>query len=138
MPAAFGFQSGSRCGLGETFWIPWRRSQRYACSMSLTTIATCWNQRSLLRASASAGRPRDARYSVSSRRSSPSRSVTIRARAPKIPCRRRSEEHTSELQSRLHLVCRLLLEKKKTKRLSPAEVEQVQAGSGEQLDEEMC
>src|SRR2546429_7219472 len=28
--------------------------------------------------------------------------------------RERSEEHTSELQSRLHLVCRLLLEKKKT------------------------
>src|SRR3989449_3219360 len=28
----------------------------------------------------------------------------------------RSEEHTSELQSRLHLVCRLLLEKKKQKR----------------------
>src|SRR2546422_7761258 len=36
-----------------------------------------------------------------------------------VPARRlshrkkRSEEHTSELQSRLHLVCRLLLEKKK-------------------------
>src|SRR2546422_1436184 len=29
--------------------------------------------------------------------------------------RGRSEEHTSELQSRLHLVCRLLLEKKKRK-----------------------
>src|SRR2546422_6837025 len=28
-------------------------------------------------------------------------------------CHERSEEHTSELQSRLHLVCRLLLEKKK-------------------------
>src|SRR2546429_3589485 len=28
-------------------------------------------------------------------------------------CKIRSEEHTSELQSRLHLVCRLLLEKKK-------------------------
>src|SRR5687768_18167495 len=28
----------------------------------------------------------------------------------------RSEEHTSELQSRLHLVCRLLLEKKKKQR----------------------
>src|SRR5690554_7251784 len=28
----------------------------------------------------------------------------------------RSEEHTSELQSRPHLVCRLLLEKKKTKK----------------------
>src|SRR2546422_8570869 len=30
--------------------------------------------------------------------------------------RERSEEHTSELQSRLHLVCRLLLEKKKKTR----------------------
>src|SRR2546422_7595292 len=30
--------------------------------------------------------------------------------------KRRSEEHTSELQSRLHLVCRLLLEKKKKKK----------------------
>src|SRR2546429_3151941 len=32
----------------------------------------------------------------------------------------RSEEHTSELQSRLHLVCRLLLEKKKTKLITPS------------------
>src|SRR2546422_4001026 len=31
----------------------------------------------------------------------------------------RSEEHTSELQSRLHLVCRLLLEKKKQKLRMP-------------------
>src|SRR2546428_6288024 len=30
-----------------------------------------------------------------------------------VPDRRRSEEHTSELQSRSDLVCRLLLEKKK-------------------------
>src|SRR5687768_17773021 len=30
----------------------------------------------------------------------------------------RSEEHTSELQSRLHLVCRLLLEKKKMLKVS--------------------
>src|SRR2546422_7232351 len=30
-----------------------------------------------------------------------------------VPAKPRSEEHTSELQSRLHLVCRLLLEKKK-------------------------
>src|SRR2546422_6923443 len=30
-----------------------------------------------------------------------------------VPLSPRSEEHTSELQSRLHLVCRLLLEKKK-------------------------
>src|SRR2546422_2468906 len=39
----------------------------------------------------------------------PSRSFIQRCRV----LRRRSEEHTSELQSRLHLVCRLLLEKKK-------------------------
>src|SRR2546429_8797903 len=32
-----------------------------------------------------------------------------------VRCILRSEEHTSELQSRLHLVCRLLLEKKKKK-----------------------
>src|SRR5690625_6727898 len=33
----------------------------------------------------------------------------------------RSEEHTSELQSRGHLVCRLLLEKKKKKNITPTE-----------------
>src|SRR3712207_8105394 len=33
--------------------------------------------------------------------------------SPATPGRRRSEEHTSELQSRQYLVCRLLLEKKK-------------------------
>src|SRR2546422_4804422 len=39
-------------------------------------------------------------------------------RQPEGPrTRRRSEEHTSELQSRLHLVCRLLLEKKKNAQL---------------------
>src|SRR2546422_5268973 len=32
----------------------------------------------------------------------------------------RSEEHTSELQSRLHLVCRLLLEKKKKTQMNTA------------------
>src|SRR6266550_5713128 len=36
-------------------------------------------------------------------------------RPPTASPRARSEEHTSELQSRLHLVCRLLLEKKKKK-----------------------
>src|SRR5690606_41817549 len=39
--------------------------------------------------------------------------AAIRAR-----CRIRSEEHTSELQSRENLVCRLLLEKKKGRRLA--------------------
>src|SRR2546429_1373676 len=36
------------------------------------------------------------------------------ARASGVRTFPRSEEHTSELQSRLHLVCRLLLEKKNT------------------------
>src|SRR2546422_1727303 len=36
-----------------------------------------------------------------------------------FPVTSRSEEHTSELQSRLHLVCRLLLEKKKNRRAAP-------------------
>src|SRR6266508_5435813 len=36
-----------------------------------------------------------------------------RRRRHRLPHRGRSEEHTSELQSRGHLVCRLLLEKKK-------------------------
>src|SRR2546422_6748798 len=35
----------------------------------------------------------------------------------------RSEEHTSELQSRLHLVCRLLLEKKKVATAQPRGME---------------
>src|SRR5216684_8339869 len=37
---------------------------------------------------------------------------------PRSAWQARSEEHTSELQSRLHLVCRLLLEKKKKKIIS--------------------
>src|SRR5258708_27271356 len=36
---------------------------------------------------------------------------------PRVPHDPRSEEHTSELQSNLNLVCRLLLEKKKHKKL---------------------
>src|SRR5438874_7541877 len=41
-----------------------------------------------------------------------------------IRCAQRSEEHTSELQSRRDLVCRLLLEKKKkTRRMSELRIE---------------
>src|SRR2546422_4864018 len=39
--------------------------------------------------------------------------MSTAAPLPPAPATIRSEEHTSELQSRLHLVCRLLLEKKK-------------------------
>src|SRR5690348_18010128 len=44
----------------------------------------------------------------------------------------RSEEHTSELQSPVHLVCRLLLEKKKAERPAPAAA----AAAGAQADGE--
>src|SRR2546422_7710061 len=50
-----------------------------------------------------------------SRRSKPSSRTALMGEQPN-PWR--SEEHTSELQSRLHLVCRLLLEKKKTKKIT--------------------
>src|SRR5690554_7270951 len=44
------------------------------------------------------------------------RSTDFQTRSyPPNLCLHRSEEHTSELQSRPHLVCRLLLEKKKKK-----------------------
>src|SRR2546422_8216299 len=45
-------------------------------------------------------------------------SFTLRSLRGNAVLRWRSEEHTSELQSRLHLVCRLLLEKKKTTRVA--------------------
>src|SRR5687768_18205255 len=42
--------------------------------------------------------------------------IRIELMAHRFSVESRSEEHTSELQSRLHLVCRLLLEKKKKKK----------------------
>src|SRR5216684_6977606 len=53
----------------------------------------------------------------SSRRASRAPTAAWSRRRPSRP--RRSEEHTSELQSRLHLVCRLLLEKKKKTNTRP-------------------
>src|SRR5256884_901458 len=59
------------------------------------------------------------RCAAASRRSWPASSAAAAAStcarccAARTTRSRRSEEHTSELQSRLHLVCRLLLEKKK-------------------------
>src|SRR3989442_11959632 len=64
-----------------------------------------------------ARRARRARARELARRGDPGR-LAVRARPGGATrrartARRRSEEHTSELQSRPHLVCRLLLEKKK-------------------------
>src|SRR3712207_7373423 len=58
------------------------------------------------------------RCSVSSRASSSLRNIT----SVFFRSDTRSEEHTSELQSRQYLVCRLLLEKKKHHYLSPLDL----------------
>src|SRR5439155_20606866 len=64
-----------------------------------------------------AGRTR-LRRSRRGRRPPASRAPRQRNRVrPAGPSAQRSEEHTSELQSRGHLVCRLLLEKKKKHRI---------------------
>src|SRR2546429_2839963 len=58
--------------------------------------------------------PRDAYFELFVQRDTFAHKIVF---APELPWRR-SEEHTSELQSRLHLVCRLLLEKKKNNKYS--------------------
>src|SRR2546422_4551391 len=60
--------------------------------------------------------PSRARRAGSSRAPASPRTAPSRGASRRAP-RCRSEEHTSELQSRLHLVCRLLLEKKKQERV---------------------
>src|SRR3989442_6292865 len=52
----------------------------------------------------------------------PTTDITGRRFTSDPRCQRRSEEHTSELQSRPHLVCRLLLEKKKNPNTPPQHV----------------
>src|SRR2546422_6931019 len=62
------------------------------------------------------GPRRGERHGVALARSGHDAAV-VKARGPRrFHAVGRSEEHTSELQSRLHLVCRLLLEKKKKHR----------------------
>src|SRR2546422_8589083 len=51
--------------------------------------------------------------STTAKRQASSPGLAAAAASVQRPSGSRSEEHTSELQSRLHLVCRLLLEKKK-------------------------
>src|SRR2546429_2295638 len=81
------------------------RSPRGACARATRSLGTGQRNRRSCRVRASACAPRRARMWCSPLGASP----------PRSPRGTRSEEHTSELQSRLHLVCRLLLEKKKKK-----------------------
>src|SRR2546429_6903349 len=75
------------------------RSTLFPYTTLFRSCANGWNRR--LRVSSSIPMPVSATESRTRVRPPPSGEVE------------RSEEHTSELQSRLHLVCRLLLEKKK-------------------------
>src|SRR2546422_1396732 len=80
---------------------------RSGAEMSTTTVATDVPETSALMrrvASPPAGATASPEHAANSRREASATNG-------------RSEEHTSELQSRLHLVCRLLLEKKKKKNI---------------------
>src|SRR2546429_6714520 len=78
---------------------------------TLFPYTTLFRSRTLVRRGRSSGRPPRDGLPV------PGRDPRRRTHPPGQVVRLevRSEEHTSELQSRLHLVCRLLLEKKKMK-----------------------
>src|SRR3989442_11935806 len=75
--------------------------------------STLFPYTTLFRSRSSPGCRASARSTPSPWRSGPAPSHAARSSARR---RCRSEEHTSELQSRPHLVCRLLLEKKKEER----------------------
>src|SRR3989442_9769077 len=76
------------------------------CRSLPETVRECWHWQPFLRFVVYPPWPE-------SRRRSPLRAAN--SRIPPTPQHSRSEEHTSELQSRPHLVCRLLLEKKNYK-----------------------
>src|SRR3712207_8470359 len=78
------------------------RSQQVCC------LCACCYQGSIGRTSRSVNKPQAEDCSSSNLHKQIDRNRPVRVRS----CRR-SEEHTSELQSRQYLVCRLLLEKKK-------------------------
>src|SRR5690625_427630 len=93
-------------------------TSRYRCSegsiriwMSLTGPDTPPHSGSTPRSSGVAASVPESGYQMDSG------SRDIRSSTDTTSTSRRSEEHTSELQSRGHLVCRLLLEKKKTQQV---------------------
>src|SRR5258708_25474438 len=74
--------------------------------------STLFPYTTLFRSSSPAGQQHHSRAHRAQDRARPARRPAVRPREGTDPSR--SEEHTSELQSPDHLVCRLLLEKKKT------------------------
>src|SRR5690606_40971477 len=101
------------------FWFSLLMSQRPlgATLFPYTTLFRSSRRISRTCARTRTGRTSSGRSIRRSRRTAISRffTATSRRRARSRRSRARSEEHTSELQSRENLVCRLLLEKKKDK-----------------------
>src|SRR2546422_6163711 len=82
-----------------------------SCGWGYVTLAACISTYAALLNPSSQACP-----DLPRRRSRSTRCGALRhSRRCSMHSLKRSEEHTSELQSRLHLVCRLLLEKKKKK-----------------------
>src|SRR5207253_7201155 len=88
--------------------LPWSSWGRVTRSILRTRTIRTAGARSGIRTAFPASRRARSRRGISPRKVA-SGKISIRP----CCCRSRSEEHTSELQSRGHLVCRLLLEKKK-------------------------
>src|SRR5438309_3905954 len=86
------------------------RVQTVSSTVSCNSPATMADTSSFKVARTSATASGCFRYGSPDRRTWPSCARAEKSYARRI---RRSEEHTSELQSQFHLVCRLLLEKKK-------------------------
>src|SRR2546422_2728341 len=78
--------------------------------------STLFPYTTLFRSPESAGRPGHRARAVDVRGPRVGTILHVRGVDDGFESGQRSEEHTSELQSRLHLVCRLLLEKKKKNR----------------------
>src|SRR2546426_49728 len=106
----------------------WGACLRMPCPPSCITSTTAeetgvgtprsrpWATTKPFMSSISVGRPLATSWAIDARQFTafPEAGVSIRSRASYVS--RRSEEHTSELQSPCNLVCRLLLEKKKKKK----------------------
>src|SRR3712207_7226771 len=98
-----------------------RRPPRSTLFPYTTLFRSCPPAAVTTRPRAAATRPRREGREASSSTSGPSSLARPSTSTPpstsrSTPAEDRSEEHTSELQSRQYLVCRLLLEKKKKKR----------------------
>src|SRR2546422_4820637 len=93
------------------FFLMIRRPPR----STLFPYTTLFRSQTVMRSSMDMARIVEPAYSIACPTPPPALISAMIARITSLAVTR-SEEHTSELQSRLHLVCRLLLEKKKKKR----------------------